>query len=352
LADLATKRDLSEERVVVEFAQKMKDPQRLSMLYLLTVADSRATGPQGWNEWKEALVGELYAKALRIMEKGIFKDPQNTLKFEEKWQKLIRYNEEGEGTGHGVPLWSLPQAYVLCSDLADVKRHMALRNELKDEHDIKVDATHGENHITLTIITRDRPGLFSMLTGILAINHLEIISAKVFTWLDGIAVDVFKVITPWKDFSEWDKIVRQFRDATAGTMDLESKIAQIKSLKRNDQGTVILYEKSSLAVNNDTSDFYTLIEVHTQSRLGLLYQVARIISGFGLDIHRAFVSRNTDLCSDVFYVVNELGEKIEDNGLKHKITEAIHEVIQGPATKRNLLGGPFGIHRNTKTVSK
>lgn len=353
MADLATKRDLSEERIVIEFAQKMKDPQRLSMLYLLTVADSMATGTQGWNEWKEALIRELYAKALRIMEKGIFKDPENTLKFEEKWQKLIRYNEEGPGAKYGVPLWSLPQAYILYSDLADIKRHMALRNELKDARDIKVDVTSGGEHITLTIITRDRPGLFSMLTGILAINHLEIISAKVFTWLDGVAVDVFKVIPPWKDFSEWDKIVHQFRDAAAGALDLESKISQIKSLKRNGLSPVSTYQKSSLAINNDTSDFFTLIEVRAVNRLGLLYQVARIISGFGLDIHRAFVSRNTDLCSDVFYVVNEVGEKIEDDGLKQQIAEAINKVIGGSdAKQKNRKTGLTGILRNRTTVSK
>ncbi|HHO76814.1 MAG TPA: hypothetical protein ENN05_10365 [Deltaproteobacteria bacterium] len=76
-ADLATTRDLSEERVTVDFARNTRDPQRLAMLYLLTIADSRATGVLAWNEWKDALMAEVFAKTLHIMEKGLFRDPAN-----------------------------------------------------------------------------------------------------------------------------------------------------------------------------------------------------------------------------------------------------------------------------------
>ena len=350
LADLATKRDLSEEKVAVEFARKMKDPKRLSMLYLLTVADSKATGPLGWNEWKEALVSELYTKALHIMEKGIFNDPANTIRLEEKWEQLMRETHGKTGQNHSSPLWVLPQAYILHSGTTDIIRHMELRSHINDIEDIEVDVAQTDTQVTLTIITRDRPGLFSLLTGILALNHLEINSAKVFTWLDGIAVDVFKVIPPWKDFSGWDKIAGQFRSATSGKIDIDAKITQTKALNRNDKTPVNPFYKSSLAINNETSDFFTLIEVRAQNRLGLLYQLARIISGFSLDIHRALVSRNTDLCSDVFYVVDELGEKIEDEGLKAKITEEIQKIILfSDREQRGLKDNP-GINKHDKIL--
>ena len=350
LADLATKRDLSEERVAVEFAGNMKDPQRLSMLYLLTVADSKATGPLGWNEWKEALVSELYTKALHIMEKGIFNDPANTIRLEEKWEQLMRETHGKTGQNHSSPLWVLPQAYILHSGTTDIIRHMELRSHINDIEDIEVDVAQTDTQVTLTIITRDRPGLFSLLTGILALNHLEINSAKVFTWLDGIAVDVFKVIPPWKDFSGWDKIAGQFRSATSGKIDIDAKITQTKALNRNDKTPVNPFYKSSLAINNETSDFFTLIEVRAQNRLGLLYQLARIISGFSLDIHRALVSRNTDLCSDVFYVVDELGEKIEDEGLKAKLTEEIQKIILfSDREQRGLKDNP-GINKHDKIL--
>ncbi|HPR53194.1 MAG TPA: [protein-PII] uridylyltransferase [Deltaproteobacteria bacterium] len=330
MADLATKLDLTEERVAVEFARKMKDPQRLSMLYLLTVADSKATGPLGWNEWKEALLSELYAKALHVMEKGIFKDPANTQLLERKWEQLMLEIARKPGHRHASPLWALPQAYILYSDTPDIIRHMDLRSRIDGPEDIEVDVTPKDKHVTLTIITRDRPGLFSMLTGILAMNHLEIISAKVFTWLDGVAVDVFKVIPPWPDFSEWHKITAQFKKATTGNMDIRARLASTKALKNNDQNAPNATQKASITIDNETSDFFTLVEIRAQNSLGMLYHVSRTITGFGLDIHRAFVSRNGDLGSNVFYVVDALGEKIEDEQRRLKLSADIQRVIDNP----------------------
>ncbi len=329
LADLATKRDLSEERVAVEFARRMRDPRRLSMLYLLTVADSKATGPLAWNEWKEALLRELYAKALHVLEKGIFKDPENTVRFEHKWEQLIADIPKELGVKQAGRLWALPQAYVLSSDTNDIKRHLTLRDRLHAPADIQIDVMAGTNQVTLTIITHDRPGLFALLTGILALNHLEIISAKVFTWLDGVAVDVFKVIPPWQDFHEWARIADQFRAATSGNMDIPARLSATRALKTGDQALTNQAQEPTVRIDNDTSDFFTLIEVRAQNRLGMLYHVARIISGFGLNIHRAFVSRNEDLCSDVFYVVDALGEKIEDGSLKQRFAQEMHKVITG-----------------------
>jgi [protein-PII] uridylyltransferase len=326
LADLATKRDLSEERVAIEFAQMMRDPQKLSMIYLLTVADSKATGTLAWNEWKETLIGELYAKALHIMEKGLYKDPENTIKYEKKLQQLINDAPRRSGSKLSSRLWALPHAYILCSQTDDIKRHMALRNRLQSLNDIEVDISPGVKQVTLTIIAWDRPGLFSMLTGILALNHLEIISAKVFTWLDGVAVDVFKVIPPWQNYQEWNRIIDQFRKSVSGRMDIASRLSTMKALKNGCQ-TIINPLQTSLLIDNDTSDFFTLIEVCAPNKKGMLYHIAHVITEFGLDIHRALVSRNADLSSDVFYVVDSVGEKIEDEQLEQKIAEKINWVI-------------------------
>ncbi len=204
---------------------------------------------------------------------------------------------------------------------------MDLRSRIEGPEDIEVDVTPKDRHVTLTIITRDRPGLFSMLTGILALNHLEIISAKVFTWLDGVAVDVFKVIPPWQDFCQWHKITAQFKKATTGNMDIRARLASTKALKNTDQNAPTTTQKATLTIDNETSDFFTLVEIRAQNALGMLYHVSRTITGFGLDIHRAFVSRNGDLGSNVFYVVDALGEKIEDEQRRLKLSADIQRVI-------------------------
>ena len=72
MPDIALRRDLCEEKVIDGLARLAATPQRLSMLYLLTIADSRATGPEAWSEWKASLVRELYVRTLGVLENGIF----------------------------------------------------------------------------------------------------------------------------------------------------------------------------------------------------------------------------------------------------------------------------------------
>ncbi|MFN3467596.1 MAG: hypothetical protein ACK4WF_07840, partial [Candidatus Brocadiales bacterium] len=70
LAQTATRKNLNEEKVVVECARQIQDPEMAKMLYLMTWADSKATGPKAWNYWVEYLVQDLFLKALRVIEGG------------------------------------------------------------------------------------------------------------------------------------------------------------------------------------------------------------------------------------------------------------------------------------------
>jgi [protein-PII] uridylyltransferase len=164
-----------------------------------------------------------------------------------------------------------------------------------------------------------------MLTGLLTINHLDIVSAKIFTWLDGIAVDEFTVLTPWKDYANWGKISEQFKLAAKDQLDIKERISTTKPLKN---GSTIL--SSSIPVvnlDNTSSDFFTIIDVHTPQRFGLLFHVAQAIAKLGLNIHRAFLSHAGDPFTDVFYVVDEFGEKITDEELDFRIVVEITNAI-------------------------
>ena len=325
LPDTAFRRDLSEEKVALDCARLARDEQTLTMLYLLSVADARATGPRAWDEWKAALLRELYLKAAHSLQRGILRDPDNMIILEERWNQLIADVPAEQGSRQGGRLWALPQAYILHTETEDIKHHLELSGGLKNPDDIMVDVRVKGEHAAVTIITRDRPGLFAMLTGILTINHLEIISAKIFTWLDGIAVDEFTVLTPWKDYANWGKITEQFRLAAMGSLDINERISTTRPIKNGS----MIHSSSIPVVNldNNSSDFFTVIDVHSPQRFGLLFRTAQTIAALGLDIHRAFLSHTGDPCTDVFYVVDEFGEKITDEELDFRIVVEITNAI-------------------------
>jgi len=327
LANTAMRRDLSEEKVAFEIAQKMGDSQKLSMLYLLSVADAKATGPSGWNDWKATLFHELYHKSLNILEKGDLKDPENILKLDRKWEVLIKRVPMELGRKNSGRLWALPQVYILNFDIPEIMRHLKLSDGVQSLQDMVIDLTPLGERSLLTIIARDRSGLFAMLAGIMAHRHIEIRSAKIFTWLNGLAVDVFELTPPWPNYEEWDRIPKLFMLVSSTQLDLTHAMSAARPLVRDLQ-RVKSRKQNKVFIDNNSSDFFTLIEVYAANTLGLLYSITKAMSDLGLNIHRAFVANKGDLSVNVFYVVNGEGEKIEGPAEQKMLAERIYEALK------------------------
>src|SRR5262249_17573774 len=70
LPDTATRRDLSDEDLLLDVAARIGTAERLGALYLLAKADADATGPAAWTPWRATLIRELVAKVRRIFDRG------------------------------------------------------------------------------------------------------------------------------------------------------------------------------------------------------------------------------------------------------------------------------------------
>ncbi len=328
LPDIAYRRDLSEEKVALECARSARDSQALAMLYLLSIADSRATGPRAWDDWKARLLQELFQKAMNCLQRGVLRDPQTMIVLNERWGELIRETPSDARSPGSGRLWALPQAYVIHTETGQIRRHLSLSSSLQGPDDIALDVMDNGDHTRVTMIARDRPGLFALLAGILTLNHLDILSSQVFTWLDKVAVDTFHVLTPWEDYSGWDRIRGQFRAACSGSMDVGAAVDETRPLRTGP--AIRSTSRPRVSLDNVFSDFFTLVEVHAPRRFGLLYRMARCITDLKLDIHRAFLSHTGDPCTDVFYVVDEFGEKIVDPGVMQTVEEELFRAIGQP----------------------
>jgi [protein-PII] uridylyltransferase len=239
----------------------------------------------------------------------------------------VRGPETEDGALISGRLWALPQAYVLSADLEEIKRHIALSSGLTGPDDVKVEIFHRRNHTQITIITRDKPGLFALLTGILAINRMDVISANIFTWYDGTVVDTFKVNPPWSDYREWDNIEKQFREFNTGAADITSRIKKTRALKTETPSPLLSAGEVTVVIDNLTSDFFTIIDVKAHKRVSLVHDISSSLSALSLDIHRAFLTLNSDLISCVFYVVDSGGEKIDNPGVQQTVITKIRESV-------------------------
>jgi [protein-PII] uridylyltransferase len=168
----------------------------------------------------------------------------------------------------------------------------------------------------VTVCTRDRYGLFSKIAGSMFLNHLNILEAQIHTWANGVALDTFYVEDAT---AEAERRLEQFKndleDILSGTAPLKDLISQRKETNWVQQ-KVIPKVSAEVKVNNQDSDFYTIIEVTGEDRLGILYEITQALTDHGCDIHFARISTLGNRILDVFYVQDEWGEKI---GEKQKV---------------------------------
>ncbi len=296
MIETAFRRDLLDEQAIERFADKVKSPNQLKMLYLLTFADVKAVGPEAWTPWKNSLLMELFLKTSRFLEEKREAPPFPMLPPE----LTAEYLED------------LPSRYLSSFSSSEVLEHIEMARSLKEKTLITKWAIEENRRAKVTLCTKDRYGLFSKITGALFLNRLNILQAQIHTWGNGIALDTFEV----EDATgEVEKRLHQFcKDLTDI---LEGKaVLQNLLLKRNESKwthqKVLPKVAAEVKINNQDSDFFTIIEMTGEDRLGVLFELTQALTDHGCNIYFARISTLGNRIVDVFYVQDTWGEKIKD----------------------------------------
>jgi [protein-PII] uridylyltransferase len=166
----------------------------------------------------------------------------------------------------------------------------------------------------ITVVARDEPGLFAKICGVMTANLLSILSAEISTWENGIAVDRFRMQSLIEEGllqpRRWNKLQEDLKRV------LEGKVEASALLREMVPPLFHRYPSPRMAtevkVDNLVSDFYTVVEVITHDRAGLLYRIAQKIFEMGLNLWMARISTKVDQVVDVFYIQDLSGAKVED----------------------------------------
>jgi len=333
LIKTATRRDLNDEETAISCARKIKDIDRLKMLYLLTVADSMATGPKAWSDWTASLLRDLFFKVSNVLEKGELASREAVEAVEKKKSEVL-----GSAIKHYVKndletLFNfMSPRYLLYTPPDSIMEHIELYKNIGTADFIwNVTKTPDSNTRTVTICAQDRPGLFSKIAGTFTLNGLDILDAQIFTWRNNIALDIFEVDPPLDQIFEkqrWQQAEAHLRSALSGDLDLktalEKKITVYRPAKRYIKG-----RPHQVNVDNDSSSFFTIIEVFTYDFPGLLYTITDALFRCGLDIWVAKIATKVDQVVDVFYVRDFDGQKVDSSDQVEKIKTSIKEVLPG-----------------------
>jgi [protein-PII] uridylyltransferase len=312
LSDTATRRDLDDENLVMDVAARVRDPERLAMLTVLTAADAEATGPHARTPWRMALIRELVGKVGHVLERGDM-GPDRAVLLGERVE-AIRSLLRGEPIGAvNALLARLPRPYLLAVPAERVAAHYRLVAPALGAAEVRTLAGPGERAGTysVTVVAADRPGLLAKIAGALALSGLNILSAQAFTTEDGVAIDLFAVETAFEgeaDEERWRRFRQTLRRALEGRISLEYRVRE----KRRHYPAPRTDIPVEVKVLDDASDFYTVVEVSAGDRIGLLFDLARTFHELELDVHLAKVATYGPRVVDSFYVRDLYGRKVDD----------------------------------------
>ena len=327
LSDVAQKRDISEPRTVRDFAKAVKSVERLDLLTVLTVCDIRGVGPDTWNNWKAVLIRNLYKATRDALENGLEALNRDTREAEAKralraalvdWPaKDLRF-ETGR---HYGPYWQgLPVATHAI--FAQLLRDM---DDSEISIDMMLDEDRDATRACLAMV--DHPGLFSRMTGALALVGANVVDARTYTSKDGYATAVF-----WLQDAEGHpyEAARLPRLRQMISRTLRGEVVAGEALKDRDK--IKKRERAfrvptHITFDNTGSEIYTIIEVDTRDRPGLLFDLTRTLAHNHVYIASAVIATFGEQVVDTFYVKDMVGLKFHSEekckALERKLRDAI-----------------------------
>jgi len=330
LAETALKRDLMDEKPIAQCAVIVKDRERLLLLYLLTIADSRATGTSAWNTWKASLLRQLFFKVDRLLLRGDLEPEDLEARTSEVTRKILGLvSDAAEAEKISGWMERLPFRYLLSQSPKAIMAHYAMEKELA-AGSLCMRAEQAEEEMwRVTIVTRDRPGLFALLTGVMWARGLNILSADIFTREPGVACDIImveRIPDPLHSEDLWSKLESDLRRALADASYLD-EILETKRKPSILQQKCIPRMGDKVLIDEDASDFYTIVEVYTWDRPGVLHAITNVFYRLGITIQLAKISTPGAQVADVFYTTDLNGNKLLDYDLHEKVRQELLDCL-------------------------
>jgi [protein-PII] uridylyltransferase len=220
--------------------------------------------------------------------------------------------------------------YLLNTPRENIAAHVSLFQRLGKAHFVwRIDSSPGLSTRTVTICARDCPGLFARISGVFTLNGMDILAAQVYTWRNNIALDVFEVRPPADNLYEsqkWEHAENDLESALLGTLDLGEALEE--RMKTYAEPKPWRSEKPPrVNVENESSSFFTIVEVFSYDFPGLLYRITDALFKCRLDVWVAKIATKVDQVVDVFYVRDFDGQKADSPEQVEAIRTALIAVL-------------------------
>jgi len=326
----AQKKDISDPKVIQDFARAVGDHTHLDYLYLLTVADVRGTNPKLWNSWRSSLFHDFYERAKRALRRGleapVDKDELVAETRAEARELLVR---AGIDAGQAAAAWSrLSDEYFLRHSPAEIAWHSKLLAEREPGDTSPLVAVrdtpeHGGNAV-LTFMPHKQQN-FARTTALLDQMGLNILDARITPLDGGLSLDTYLVLedtgTPIADRHRAYEIEQQLWRV------LQSPEATLPVVTRRAPRQVRMFSTpTQITFTEDPVRQRTIIELIAGDRPGLLSEIGKVLLAERVDVVTARIMTIGERAEDVFYVTDERGRPLDDSARK-RLDDKLHDAL-------------------------
>ena len=326
----AQKKDIHDPDVINEFARRMGDQMHLDYLYLLTVADIRATNPKLWNTWRDSLLWQLYEATRRALRRGL----DNPIDKEERIrevqgqarQRLGVTKIEGERIDR---VWEgFGDDYFLRHSADEITWHT--RAIIKKGHDprplVMARDDPGRGGTEVFIYTRDQDNLFALITSILDQLGLTILDARIITGHSGFTLDSFTVLEDSGALIQDRARIKEIVTALLHYLN-RPEIAPLLPSRHISRIQKAFQIPTWVAFREDAANGRTVVELVSWDRPGLLCRVGQAFMKCGVQLHNAKIATIGARAEDVFFVTDRENRLLQDPQKYAALREALVEQL-------------------------
>ena len=327
MSDMAQKRDIADPRTVRDFAKAVQTVERLNLLTVLTVCDISGVGPGVWNNWKAVLIRGLYRQTRKALETGLEAlnrenrgavAKRNLRSALQDWPKAAIKTEVAR---HNDPYWQ--GLHVTAHQMF---AHL-LRDLQADEFRLDLRPDEDRDATRVLFVMADHPGVFSRICGALALVEANIVDARTYTSKDGFVTSAF-----WVQDSQGHpfaaerlgRLEQMIKKTLLGQVVARDAIKTRDKIKKRERAFKV---PTSITFDNDGSEIYTIIEVDTRDRPGLLYDLTRALSHANVNIANAVIATYGEQVVDTFYVKDMFGLKYHNTGKQAFLEDRLRKAI-------------------------
>ncbi len=307
MSTTAQRRDISDPLVVNEFANRVGDRVRLNYLYLLTVADIRATNPELWNNWKDALLIELYSLTMRALRRGL-ENPLNKDELiretQEQARELLR--SQGMDDARIDKVWhGLSEDYFLRYSNEEIAWHTGAiaDSAAQDLPLVLLRRETARGGTELFLHARNDDQLFALATSVLDQLGLTILDARLIPQPSGFTMDTYLVLEGNGDPITGDPRAREILDTMNRELRRDAKLLGTVT-RRAPHAYRHFDTPTEIDFSQDERNQRTVVELITADRPGLLSRVGRAFQACGVRVQNAKVATFGARAEDFFFITD------------------------------------------------